>query len=380
MLAGRRYKLLHVINRKKRNGCQPPGRNLHDLRQIEKALRTSELSAAIVESSDDGIIGLSLDGNVRSWNPGAERIYGYSAREMLGRSISVIIPTEKHTEFVKLMENTKAGKHVTLHDTICLRKDGKTVEVSINASPIKDSNGKIVGISSITRDITEHKRLEKEMARLDRLNLVGEMAAAIGHEVRNPMTTVRGFLQLLGARPEFKHYGEYFSIMIEELDRANFIISEFLSLHKKRAVEMKNGNLNSILEALFPLIEAGGLANDKYVKLELSPVPDFNMNEKEIRQLILNLARNGFEAMSSGETLTIKTCLEENRIVLMVRDQGPGIPQEVMEKLGTPFFSTKDRGTGLGLAVCYSIAARHNAVIDIDTGPTGTTFSVRFSI
>ncbi len=227
-------------------------------------------------------------------------------------------------------------------------------------------------------DITELRRYEKEMARLDRLNLIGEMSASISHELRNPMTTVKGFLQLLREREKYAQEKEFFDLMVSELDRANSIITEFLSLARDKAVEMKMNNLNSILKPLVSLIEADVVKEDKSVILDLGDIPEILLDKKEIHQVILNLTRNGLEAMSPKGCLTIKTFLDGEEVVLAVQDQGKGIEPEVLEKLGTPFFSTKDNGTGLGLAVCYSIAERHKARIDVETGSNGTTFMVRF--
>jgi len=216
------------------------------------------------------------------------------------------------------------------------------------------------------------------MARLDRLSLVGEMAAGIGHEVRNPMTTVRGYLQLFSHKEEFSKYNSQFALMIDELDRANSIITEFLSLAKDRVVELKVQSLKEIVENIFPLIQADGLVSDKYIYIELKEVAEIPLDKKEIHQLILNLVLNGSQAMSPGGILKIRTFMDEDEIVLSVEDDGTGIEPEVLGKIGTPFFTTKENGTGLRLAVCYSIVARHNAKIDIETGTTGTTFFVRF--
>jgi len=166
--------------------------------------------------------------------------------------------------------------------------------------------------------------------------------------------------------------------MIEELDRANSIITEHLSLAKNKAVSKEYLNLNNILRALFPLIQADAMLSDMYVHMGLKEIPDLLLDEKEIRQLILNMVRNGLEAMSLGSRITIRTFVEGCEVVLAVQDQGHGIETYVLEKIGTPFFTTKDSGTGLGLAVCYSIVARHNAAIRVDTGPTGTSFYVGF--
>lgn len=230
------------------------------------------------------------------------------------------------------------------------------------------------------KSASECEQMSREMARLEQLNLVGEMAAGIGHEIRNPMTTVRGFLQILQRKKGFEEYDEFFKIMIDELDRANSIITEFLSLSKNKRTDLEMKNLNMVLRTIYPLITVDAVSCEKHCKINFGNIPDLPLNEKEIRQLILNLTRNGFESMPAGGKLGIDTYMEGDKVVLAVTDQGHGIHPDIIEKLGTPFVTTKEDGTGLGLAVCYSIAARHNATITVSTGPDGTTFLVIFKI
>ena len=229
----------------------------------------------------------------------------------------------------------------------------------------------------VLTDFTERLLLEREMSRLDRLNLIGEMAAGIAHEIRNPMTTVYGFLQVARSNREGLPQ-EIVDLMLEELSRANSIITEFLNLAKNKVSYKKIQNLNTIIEALFPLIQAEALRSRKQAVLDLHDCPDISIDEKEIRQLILNIVLNGLDSMSSGGQLTIKTYAEKQAVILEIKDQGIGISLEILEKLGTPFFTTKENGTGLGLAICYSVAERHQADIDIETGNEGSTFSIRF--
>jgi two-component system, sporulation sensor kinase E len=226
----------------------------------------------------------------------------------------------------------------------------------------------------------KQKEIEKQIARLDQLNIIGEMAAGIAHEVRNPMTTVRGFLQMLAKKEHDSPHASFYSIMIEELDRANGIISEFLSLAKNKAVNLKYANLNDIITAILPLLKADATVSNKDIVLELSEIPDLFIDEKEIRQIILNMVRNGLEAMKEKGEVRIRTYCEDNLVIMAIADQGPGIKAEILENIGIPFQTTKDNGTGLGLPVCYSIAARHNAKISVETGPDGTEFFVKFAI
>ncbi|MHB8156437.1 MAG: PAS domain S-box protein [Desulfocucumaceae bacterium] len=165
---------------------------------------------------------------------------------------------------------------------------------------IDDKAGEIQGFLVNARDITEKVRTEKEMARLDSLNLIGEIAASIGHEIRNPMTVVRGFLQMLTNKEECAKYKSYYDIMIDELDRANAIITEFLSLARNRQVELKQQSLNEVIGAIQPLLEADAINSKMNIELALGEITHLLINKKDIRQLILNLVRNGFEAMSPG--------------------------------------------------------------------------------
>ncbi|MFC3770002.1 response regulator [Paenibacillus sp. GCM10012303] len=226
-------------------------------------------------------------------------------------------------------------------------------------------------------DITEQLQFEKEMTRLSELNLIGEMAAGIAHEIRNPMTTIRGFLQL-SKGVNGRMGSEHIDIMLDELDRANSIITEYLSLAKNKQTDIRPASLNRLLESLYPLLHAEAMMSGKHIHIEYGELADLELDEKEIRQLVLNISLNGLEAMEPGGILTIATCAEKGCGVLRIADQGHGIGKENMEKLGRPFFTTKEHGTGLGLAVCYSIAARHGAVIEVDSGPGGTMFTVRF--
>lgn len=231
----------------------------------------------------------------------------------------------------------------------------------------------------VLTDITDRVHLENEMYRLDRLNLIGEMAAGIAHEIRNPMTTVQGFLQLTRNKAD-KLSTDIIDLMLEELNRANSIITEFLNLAKNKISVKKKQSLNAIIEALFPLIQAEALRSNKQLKIELGACPDISLDEKEIRQLILNIALNGLDAMNSNGVLTIKTYKDKETVLLQIIDEGQGISPEVLSKVGTPFFTTKETGTGLGLAICYSVAKRHDAQIVIDTSDAGTTFSIQFQL
>ncbi|WP_213023439.1 PAS domain S-box protein [Brevibacillus reuszeri] len=331
----------------------------------------------IFESSPCLISILSLeDGRYIDVNPGWLGFSGYEYSEIKGKAFDILQMTAASDKEAAQGYSFDLQKPVHNAKISYVTKSGETRE-GLMSTKIIYIEGETCVLCFIT-DITERVRLESEMIRLDRLNLIGEMAAGIAHEIRNPMTTVRGFLQLSNHSPH--NPLQYIDLMLNELDRANAIITEFLTLAKNKVNDKQIQDLNAIIESLFPLIQAEALLSDKYISLELGDCPPLAMDEKEIRQMILNLALNGLEAMSAGGRLSIKTHTENQKVVLEVRDQGTGIKPELIQKIGTPFFTTKETGTGLGLAICYSVADRHHAEIEVKTDHTGTIFFVRFTV
>lgn len=305
-----------------------------------------------------------------------EEITGFPTVEVIGRtSIDLnIFDTLTRNKVAKLLNEQGTLRNI---EATFKTKDGD-LRVGLFSAEIIIFNGQKC-ILSVANDVTEQKKYEKELFKLERMNLIGQMAASIGHEIRNPMTCVRGFLQMFSEKDELNSYREMCILMIEELDRANRIISEFLSLSKNKYSTMIIKNINSVIQHIAPLIIADGMGLNGTVKFELGVIPDIDLNEEEIRQLILNLTRNGFESMPEGGLLTIKTYKEDTDVILVVKDQGKGIEATILDKIGLPFFTTKEKGTGLGLAVCYSIAERHSAIINIRSEINGTEVIVRFN-
>lgn len=354
--------------------CQALQESLGDLEESRNCY------AALYDFAPVGYVTFDHIGCIEEINLTGASLIGLERSQLIGMPMFTIIAKSDLKVFLDHLRRCKRTDEKVITELSLATKYGASIQVQLLSVPSKSADGNSSIYKTVITDITERKRYEIEIARLDRLNLVGEMAAGIGHEVRNPMTTVRGFLQLYRKKDSFIEYKENFDLMIDELDRANSIITEFLSLAKNKVVNFTVQNLNTILTNLFPLIQADAIQLDKYINLQLSEIPELPLDEKEIRQLTLNLVRNGLEAMSSGGNLTISTHAEGKELVLSVQDQGKGIAPDILEKIGTPFFTTKESGTGLGLAVCYGIAARHNAVINIKTSPEGTIFLVSFKI
>jgi len=355
-------------------------RDISDRKAAEEALRLAEerFSKAFRSSPTPLVISTMEEGIFLDVNDAFLKAGGVEREDVIGKSAQVISVWPDLALREKLVQDLRDGKVVKDVEITFFtkQKQPRLAQLSMEKIVINGVDCMVI----MFLDVTDKREMERDMARLDRLNLIGQMAASIGHEIRNPMTAVRGLIQLLNEQECYAQDQAFFEVMIEELDRANGIITEYLSMASNKMVNLRPQYLDQIVKAIAPIIEAN--ANYKGVKvvLDLTQPPMPAIDDQEIRQMILNLTNNGIEAMPEGGTLTIGTSQVGNEILLYVRDQGPGLDSAVIEKLGTPFLTTKERGTGLGLAVCYSIAARHHARIDFETSPTGTTVKVYFPI
>ncbi|GAA0134598.1 hypothetical protein YSY43_14380 [Paenibacillus sp. YSY-4.3] len=264
--------------------------------------------------------------------------------------------------------------------TELLQKEEKVFFTS--TSPIIEGcTSEVIGVVVIVQDITELETLRMELIHVERLSLVGQMAAGITHEIRNPMAVVRGFLQLMREKSA-NDLDHYYRIVMEELDRANGIINDFLALAQNRIVTKELCSLHHIIEELKPLLWADANLRGQSIEVKLDErVPMLYLNTKEIKQLILNLARNGMEAMGEKGLLTVSTRLDEDGVKLYIADIGAGISPAQQQKLFAPFYTTKEKGTGLGLPLCLSIMERHGGKITVRSREgLGTTFISVFPV
>ncbi len=295
---------------------------------------------------------------------------------LIGKDYTTVFSSEE--EFTMGMLKKAIQGHEEMH--VPVMKVGATLLYS--SVSLRDVSGDhVIGASLTAQDITELNHLRDEVNRMERLSLVGQLAASITHEIRNPMAVIRGFVQLIQERSPQAQF-EYFRIIMDELDRANSIISDFLSLVQNREIKMELTSLHNCINDLAPLLNADANMRGQTLIMDLcEELPQLMLNNREIKQMLLNIARNGMEAMEEKGVLRISTRYDEKYIYLRIADNGNGIPVEQRKNLFEPFFTTKTRGTGLGLPLCLSIAERHNGRIDVESEENvGTTFIVVFGL
>jgi two-component system, sporulation sensor kinase E len=344
-------------------------------RELEEARNSY---ASVFDYSPVGYVILDSKGMIINANLTAATMLDMKKEKMVGLPFDMLVAQNDAKIFFDHLQRCKVTKARVCSEFEIKSYSGTAYSIQIISVPFVLLDQKTVYYNTAIVDISNQKRLELELQRLDRLNLVGEMAAGIAHEIRNPMTTVRGYLQLFERRSSNEQEMKDLQLMLEELDRANAIISEFLALAKNKNNKLVMKKINNIVQAIYPLVQAEATLTGNEIVLELFPhLPEVLIDGKEMRQVLLNLVSNALQSMNHGQVI-IRTFIEDDNVVLAVEDQGHGIPEEIRHKIGTPFFTTKDSGTGLGMAICYSIVQRHNAKLEFTTSPCGTTFFIRF--
>ncbi|UKS29095.1 PAS domain S-box protein [Paenibacillus sp. HWE-109] len=341
--------------------------DITERKRMETELReTKELLESFINNTTDAICVLDLHACVISVNAAYEQIFGWPPGELLNRTLP-IYPAYLEEQRREIYEMLKAGKQISGLETVRLRKDGQLVHVSVTKTPIKNEKGEIIGFAGITRDITERKRTEELLRKSDKLSVAGQLAAGLAHEIRNPLTSLRGFLQLL--QSDMKGKQHYFDIMLSELDRINFIVSEFLVIAKPEAIHYKKSDLQGILQTVVALLETQAVLCNVELILEFeSEIPELICSEMHLKQLFINLVKNAMEAIPKDGQIKMTVSLQGTDLIrVRTEDNGCGIPEERLKQLGEPFYTTKEKGTGLGLMMCFKIVEAHKGTMTIQS-------------
>jgi PAS domain S-box-containing protein len=352
--------------------------------------------ALIVDSSHDAIIGKNLDGIITSWNNAAERIYGYTAEEVIGRTIAVLAPADRKDEIAGILQDIREGRPVEHFETIRVTKDGKHLNMSISVSPIRDAGGVIVGASTIARDVTGQKKAEEQLRQAQKMEAVGRLAGGIAHDYNNILCIIVSSAELLRSYIDNKQPMpvELIGHIRDASKRGASLTRQLLSFSRKQAVQSQVLELNERLQDLCKLLHPLMGDDVKVVFLPRSEAAFVEVDPGQFDQIVINLAVNSRDAMPQGGKFVVETATSDfdeafvhqhplmkpgRYVMIAVSDNGCGMDGETTARIFEPFFTTKEvgKGTGLGLATVYGIVQRSGGHIWVYSEPgRGTTFKI----
>lgn len=326
---------------------------------------------ALVESLQDTVGIITIDGYWVYMNKAGKKLFGItSTSEMIGRSIFEMIPKEEH---MRVQEYIHSQQEKELLEMTILRTDGQIKQTEVKIIPTVYNDRRTFHI--VMRDMTERKKTEDLMQQTEKLSVVGQLAAGIAHEIRNPLTAIKGFTQLLNQEVP----NTYMDVVLAELERVENIVSDLLILAKPQASVCKEIDIEKLLnDTIFLFHSEAHLHNIEFVSDIQLPNPVIEGEEDKLKQVYINLIKNAFEAMPGGGKVFIKAFQSnEDSLVIQIIDEGIGIPADRIAKLGEPFYSTKEKGTGLGLMICNRIIKLHGGTLKIESEEKrGTTISI----
>ncbi|KOR75797.1 ATP-binding protein [Paenibacillus solani] len=333
---------------------------------VEENQSVKEYLESVINQTADAIHTTDTHQRVISVNKAFEQLYGWKAHEVIGQKLAFVPPEKEELEKERI-RSLLAGERLSPVETDRFRKDGSRIEVSITTSLVRDEDGKVTSMISVSRDVTERNRIEELLRRSEKLNTVGQLAAGVAHEIRNPLTTLRGFLQLQQQTRQVKP--DHLDLMLSELDRINLIVSEFLILAKPQAIHFQERDVRIIMGDVISFLDSQAHLHGIEFQLNFALESTYvHCEENQLKQVFINLLKNAIEAMPEGGNVWIELTRPTGDVVRIdIRDEGEGIPKDLMPHLGEPFITSKETGTGLGLMVSQRIIQGHRGTMEIES-------------
>jgi two-component system sensor histidine kinase HydH len=347
---------------------------------VDKTLKqTKDYTREVVANMANGLISIDSEGKIVSFNSLALELLGIEESDAQGMDLRTLIDFELSGIQSTLIECVPVLDYEIYHQ----HKAGEMVPLALSATPLKDGKGGGDGAVIVLRDLREIKLLQEKVKRSEKLAAIGELAAGVAHEIRNPLSSIRGFAQFLRHslkdKPQEKEYAE---TMVTEVDRINRVVTDLLTFARPMTVEISPTDITELIEHSIRLVEADALACDVKIQMKIADLTRLPLDANQLTQALLNLLLNALQALPPEGNIEIGAELDasDSRLHLWVKDDGPGIPNNQLEKIFEPFYTSHQKGTGLGLAIVHKIAENHNGEIRVNSPPKGMTRGCCFSI
>jgi PAS domain S-box-containing protein len=358
--------------------------DLTDVRRLEDELAAkNRFMANILQDSADAIITTDPANVVTSWNRGAESIFGYSAAEVVGLNIEIIMPPEMRVarELDALTEKFSTHSAVRSYQTECVTKDGRRIQAIFTRTAVRDDSGKYTGSSVVLKDVTATRNLERQLADAEHLATLGELSAGLAHEVKNPLAGIKGAIDVIrDTLPVTDLHREILGDVLHEVSRIDQIVRDLLNYAKPRLPSHSDINLEETAQRMVAMARQSAKGDQITIRLEVQDaIPGFTGDQMQLEQVLLNLILNAQKATRAGGRIAVRLShdVSEGCIRMEVDDNGSGISEEIRKKIFQPFFTTRTDGTGLGLAICLKNVQYHGGTIDVESEVgKGTKFIV----
>ncbi|WP_159567633.1 two-component system sensor histidine kinase AtoS [Budvicia diplopodorum] len=344
---------------------------------LSRALREAKtLNELIIENAADGVIAVDTHGCVIMINPAAEGITGYSQKESIGKPYENVFGDRDYRS--PILDTLERGiDHVALE--VDYPAKHRTIQISVSTSQMHNAQGEIIGALVIFTDLTAKKEVQRRIERAERLATLGELMAGVAHEVRNPLTAISGFVQILKDTEQDPQRLEYTQIILKEVNSINKVIQQLLDFARPRPGLYQKIYLNQIINQTLILVKTKGIEARINFNVNLDPSLTYiDADGEMLKQVLLNLLINAVQSISARGEIAISTQpVGQDKQRIKIQDNGCGIADEIKDKIFTPFYTTKPSGTGLGLSISQRIITSHDGDITLESQPNkGTTFTI----
>jgi two-component system sensor histidine kinase HydH len=341
---------------------------------------TRDYTRQVIASMAHGVVSIDSDGKVVSWNQQALSLLGVPATAIDQLDLQMVFDFQETGIALTIRQGVPVmNREIRYH-----RNKEDWLPLLLTVTPIQDESGSRSGVVVVLRDMSEIKRLEAQVRRAERLAAIGRLAAGVAHEIRNPLSSIRGFAYLLGRghgkdTPE----REYADVMVREIDRINHVVTDLLNFSRPMTLEPESTMLPDLIDHVVALVSADAKIHGIDIRVDCEAgLPAMSLDPNQVTQALLNLMLNAINALEAGGVVEIRTSVDhaDKGVEIQVADNGPGIDPEVQEKIFEPFFTTRERGTGLGLAMVRKIAENHDGRVHVESPVPGKSGGTRFTL